>query len=471
MRVRVHCLLALLLASTAAAQAPPREADALLDRGIARMGGDALLRSVSAIRLDMLTQWSRITFAEAPFSDLPGYERNVELRDYRIPAWRNTRYFSPTDDAVGVVDVVRDTVAIRRMARAANAEPTWGPLNVAYVQERRELFAFAPERLLLALRDAGDLRVLPDTVLDGAPHARLAARIDDWASVTFLRRSDGLPRLVRFRADETDDFGLAPWAEHEVEFWYSNWTLVAPGVLLPRQRDVRRVGRPYKRMTVLQATINPAAPPDSFAVSDSLAAAYLATERRPMWQVPLEGTARIERDAFAVMPPFTGSAGAIRLGGSWLVMEAAQSVGAMERIADWLGHHGGGAPIGGAIATNVWTGNGGVAWFTRRGLPVHAAPGTMASLERIHGGRRGLRPVDAPGWRRVGSDSVWLEPVSVPDLAGTAIAYSPTLRWLWLPFLGSPAHQADQAAVIAALERRGFTVELLGGPRRLVVPR
>lgn len=466
MRVRVHCLLALLIASTATAQAPRSEVEALLDRGIARMGGDSLLRSVSAVRLDMLTQWSRITFAEAPFSDLPGYEHNVELRDYRTPAWRNTRYFSPTDDAIGVVDVVRDTVAVRRMARAANAEPTWGPLNVAYVQERRELFAFTPERLLLTLRDADNRRLLADTVLDGVPHARLAARIEDWESVTFLRRSDGLPRLVRFRADATDDFGLAPWAEHEVEFWYSNWSLVAPGVLLPRQRDVRRVGRPYKRMTVLRATINPVTA-DSFPVTDSLEAAYLATERRPMWQVPLEGTADAGLDGFAAVPPFTGSAGAVAIGGRWVVMETGQAPGAIALVARWLEEADDTVPIGAAFATNVWTGNGGVPWFTARGIPVHAAPGAMPILRRINGGERGIAGVDSPRWLRVGSDSLWVEPVSAPDFAGTLAVYSPTHRWLWLPFTGSPTHRPDQEAVIARLEARGLMVELLGGPRAL----
>lgn len=472
--MRLPSLLVLLLTAPAmlTGQAAPRESPtALLDRGIDRMGGDSLLRSVTGVRLDVMTQWLRTSFASAPFSDMPSYEHNVELRDYSASAWRNTRYFNPVGDQVGTVDVVRDTVAIRRMTRAAGAEPSWGPLNRAYVQERRELFAFAPERLLLALRDAPDLRALSDTVIDGESHTRLTATLDGWPSVTFVRRADALPRLVRFRADETDDFGLAPWGEQEVEFWYSAWTMVRPGILLPRQRDVRRVGQPYKRMTVLRAEINPAAPADSFTVDASLAAAYLATEDRPMWQVSLDTLARIERDAFAVMPPFTGSAGAVRIGGRWLVMEAAQANGAMALIAAWLERHGGGAPIAGAVATNVWTGNGGAPWFTSRRLPVHVAPGAMPVLEQINDGARGLHRVGAPAWIRVGTDSVWAEPVTVPDMAGTMIVYSPTLRWLFIPFAGSPAHAADQAAIIARLEARGFTVELVGGVRSLVRPR
>ena len=465
--------LALLLPAALVGQATSRaSAIALLDRGIARMGGDSLLRSIDAIRLDMLTQWLRTSFAEAPFTDMPSYERNVELRDYRTPAWRNTRYFSPTAARPGVIVVVRDTVALfGRQQSTTDSTLVWAPLNVAYVDERRELFAFAPQRLMLTLRNATDLQVLPDTAVDGDMYVRLASTIDGWSSVTFLRRSDGLPRMVRFRADETNDFGLAPWGEHEVEFWYSNWTVVTPGVLLPRQRDVRRVGAPYKRMTVLQATINPLAPEDSFAVSDSLAAAYRASATRPMWDRPLEGAARIERDRFATFGGFSGSAGAIRLGGGWVIVETGQAVGAMELVSEWLHRHGGGAPIVAGLATSVWTGNGGTPWFTARSIPVIAAPGTMPLLRRLNDGDGGITTVQEARWVPIGSDSLWVEPVSAPDHARTLAVFSPTLRWLWLPFAGSPTHAADQEAIIARLERRGLAVELIGGPRGLVTPR
>jgi hypothetical protein len=460
-----------LLALPTLASAQQESTAQLLDRGIARMGGDSLLRSIRSVRLDVLTVWFRTTFAQAPFSDAPSLERNVELRDYDTRAWRNTRFFPPTAPTPGVIVVVRDTIAMRGNPTAQGGPFTWGPLNVAYVEERRELFGFAPERILLTLRDQSRVRALPDTTLDGEIHARLATTIDGWPTEVFIRRSDALPRLVRFRADETNDFGLAPWAEHEVEFWYSNWGLFAPGVLLPRQRDVQRVGKPYKRMTLMQAMINAPVPADSFAISDSIATAYLATEHRPMWRTPLEGQARIERDHFASFPPLIGTAGAVRIGGQWVVLESAQAVGAVELVAEWLQRHGGGAPIGAAIAANVWTGNGGTPWFVRRQLPVYVAPGAVATLRTVNHGMQGLSVVQRAQWIRVGSDSLWLEPVSAPDFAGTMAIYSPTHRWLWLPVVGSRTHQVEVDAVIRRLEARGLRVELLGGIRALVSPR
>lgn len=443
----------------------------LLDRSIARMGGDSALRAVQSIRMDMMTQWFRTSFAAAPFNDLPSFERNVELRNYATHSWRNSRYFSLTATTPGVVVVVRDTLAIRGNTPQGATAMTWAPLNVAYVEERRELFGFAPERLILNLRDDPATRALSDTTIDGEPHARLAATIDGWPAVVFLRRSDALPRLVRFRADETNDFGLAPWAEHEVEFWYSNWALLPAGVLLPRQRDVARVGKPYKRMTLLQAVINAPAPADSFAISDSLATAYLATEHRPMWRLTLDGVAKIERDHFVSFPPFIGSAGAVKVGNQWVVLEAAQAVGGMDLIADWLGRNGGGLPIGATIAANIWAGNGGVPWFTQRRLPVFAAPGAMATLRMINKGATGLVAIDTPRWVRVGGDSLWLEPVSAPDFSRTLAVYSPTHRWLWLVFAGSPTHKVEQDAIIRRLEARGLPVELIGGARAIASPR
>jgi hypothetical protein len=468
---RLLACLVLLAAPRLAAQRPAAESpQALLDRTIARMGGDTALRAIQGIRLDVITQWLRTNFATSPLADLPSYERNVDLRDYTTASWRNTRYFSPSAPAAGVVDVVRDTIAIRLMPRAPNAPPSWGPLNLAYVDERRELFAFAPERLPHALLAARDLRALPDTAIDGTPHARLSATLDGWPAVVFLRRSDALPVLVRFRADETNDFGLAPWAMHEVEFWYSGWSRTPPGVLLPRQRDVHRVGRPYKRMTVQSIVINPPVAADSFPVTDDLARAYLETERRPMWHLPQDTTSRLRDEHFAAFAPLMGSVGAVRLGGGWILLETGQAVGAVDRLAATLERLAPGARIIGGVAANPWTGNGGAPWLLARRLPVVAGPGAMPYLRRI-GAATGVTAVTSARWVRLGTDSVWVEPLSAPDFAGTLAIYSPTLQWLYTPIVGSPAHAAEVDALITRLEARGWRVGRVGGARSVVTPR
>src|SRR5262249_5165521 len=151
-----------------------------------------------------------------------GYEIHSDLRDYSIMAWRNTRRSPAGGSWREITDIVRDTVAIRRFtppaaSGASAATAPWSPLTIAYADEPREIFTLAPERLLLAARAAGDLRVLSDTTIAGAAHARLAATVGHFPATLFIRRSNALPTMVRWHAAQPNDFGLVPWGEMEVE--------------------------------------------------------------------------------------------------------------------------------------------------------------------------------------------------------------------------------------------------------------
>ncbi|MCA0374350.1 MAG: hypothetical protein LCH84_01700 [Gemmatimonadetes bacterium] len=456
-------------AAPLAAQRPndPR-AVAIIDQAIARMGGEAALRRIASVRMDVMTQWQRTGFSNVPSTDAPSYERNIELRDYATRSWRNTRIFLP--GANGAVDIVRDTVGARTFFGTPSAVPP-APLNIAYVDERRELWAFAPERTLLVARDAGGLRLLADTTMEGVAYARLAGRAEHFDATWFIRRTDHLPAFARFRFDETNDFGLAGWGPMEVEIWWAGWTRYAPGVLLPKQRDTRRVGRPYKRMTIMALTVNAPAPADSFAIADSIVTRYLATEQRPMWALPLDGTA-ITDSTFITFPPFLGNAGAVKVGGGYVLLETAQADSAAGLIDAFLRARTGQRAHAGVVA-RVLQGNGGVAWFARQARPVFVAPGAQPFVQRMVPAAHRARTttITRAQWVRVGSDSLWLEPVDFPDYPGTLTVYSPTLRWLYVPLGGAPAFQPEIDALIARIEKRGGTVEWLGGARALKTKR
>ncbi|HCT56334.1 MAG TPA: hypothetical protein DGD08_03885 [Gemmatimonas aurantiaca] len=467
----------------AAASAPPadRVASALLDRAIARMGGDSALRAITTMRMDLLTQWQRTTFAEHPYPDQPSFERNSDLRNYALKGWRNVRM--PLTGGT-FVDIVRDTVAARSF-NGPGGTPTVMPLNIAYITERREQFAFAPEQMLLLARKAGDLHAQRDTSIDGVIHARVFATVDGFPSTWFLRRTDGLPALVRFVADETNDFGLASWGVMSVEIWFSNWTRVPPGVFLPRQRDIRRVGRPYKRITALAITVNAPAPADSFAISDEMAARYLATERRPMWQLPFDSV-RVTADHFVVFPQLVGSAGAVRIGGGWVLFETAQSEGSLPTIDAWLTRATGVGLAAGVVA-RPGMGNGGARWFARSNRALYVAPGTRAVVQSLlatdptsiagsakavgkTAPRTAMVVPTTPRWVRVGNDSLWLEAIDLPDAPGVLTAYSPTHRWVYSPMLGVPNYKPEYDALLARWRARGWIVEWQGSLRGVRAP-
>ncbi|MEO5800382.1 MAG: hypothetical protein ABIZ70_06300 [Gemmatimonadales bacterium] len=468
-------LLALVALTPLTAQ--PRGSDpratAMIDRGITRMGGEAALRAIKSIRLEVMTQWQRTTFGDHPYNDAPSYERNSDLRDYTTSSWRNSRVFVSALTTPPMIDVVRDSVGGRWLPASATAPARLTPLNIAYIDERRELFAFSSDRVLIKARDAGNAVALADTMINGVGHSRFAVTIDGYPATFFMRNSDGLPAMVRFRADETNDFGLAPWGVMEVEFWYSGWTKVAAGVTMARQLDVRRVGRPYKRMTFLAAIVNAAAPADSFAIPDSTVSSYLATQRLPMWNAPLD-SAKIIENNFVSLPPFSGVSGAVRIGGKWVLLETGQAAGAAKLLADWISHATPGTTVGAGIAAIPSTSNGGVTWFADEHLPYWVAPGGTTMVRHILGAKRNLAPaaaVTTPRWVKVGTDSLWLEPIDVPNLAGVLVVYSPTLHWLYSPIVGAPIYQADLDAVMARLTAKGMPVEWLGSTRGIRVER
>lgn len=455
--LRPLSLAALLLAHAAV---PEPRAVALLDTSIEHMGGAAALRSLTRVRLEMMTQWQRTTFEARPYTDMPSYERHTEIRNYTIPAWRNLRRFSIGATWREITDVVRDSVAIRQN------NGTWAPLNVAYVDERNELFTFAAERLLLAAREAADLKVLSDTAIGGIAHARVTATVNGYPATIFLRRTDGLLAMARYVAAQPNDFGLSPWGPMEVEIWYSRWIPGPGGTSLPGQWDVRRVGRPYKRMTVLAMSVDTASA-DSFQVSDSLRGAYLATATRPMQDLPLD-SARAVEPGLVRFGTFGFPAGAVKLGKDWLLLETGQTSLNAERAAQWLRQNGEGGTIAGAVLTYPSSANGGIVWLREKQIPFYLGPGAASfarTILRNHGGSLPAGAEISRGrWLKVSGDSAWVEPIDLPDAPGTMLLYVPSRRWAYASGAVSPLHRRY---LLERLKSRGWEVERLGSGRDL----
>jgi hypothetical protein len=459
-------MLSTLLLVAIAAGAPVKHTDpapgatAIVDSAIARMGGRAALEGVVRIRRELITQWQRMSFEQRPYVDMPSYEHHFDVRDYSLMAWRNTRRFMTGGDAnqQPVIDIVRDSVGIRLF------RGQWNPLNVAYVDERDELFTFAPERLLLHLRAATDLKALSDTAIGGLPHHRVAATVRGYPSVLFVRQADGLPAMVRFRAGQPNDFGLAPWGDMEVEIWFSRWGSFAGRVMLPTQWDTRRVGRGYKRITVLATAFDTVATADSFAISDSLRGAFLATARKPMHDLPLD-SAKVMEGRFAAFRTNGAPVGAVKLGGEWWLLESGQAPFNAERAAHWLEQEDAGTRTAGAFIT-ASSANGGIGWLVAKQRTVRAAPAFQAmGVAMLR--NRALRPppgmtVTRGQWQVLGGDSVYIEPIDYADAPGGMYLYVPSLKWAYSAGAIGPV---QQAYLLRRLRERQFVVERTGHSR------
>jgi hypothetical protein len=454
---------------------PPTET-AVLDTAIARMGGKDALEKIERVRFEMMTLWQRLTFDTRP-SDLIGtYELHSDLRNYSLGAWRNTRRFVSGPAMQEMTDIVQKDVAIRRFPpRPDGAASPWAPLNVAYMDERKEIFAFAPERLILAARAARDLRAATDTTIAGVAHARFNATIDGFPTTIFVRRSDGFLAMARYRAAQPNDFGLAPWGDMPVEIWYSRWAKYpvpgTQGVAYPTQWDVRRVGHLYKRLVVLSANFDAAAPADSFAVSDSLRAAFAAgAANRPMWELPMDSAKLVEPRLARFGSPGQTQAG-VKLGKAWLLLEGTSVPQRNETDAQWLRSADPGSSIGGLLITLPNTGRGGALWFADKKLPVYVAPGSASAMKATLANWK--RPatvatvVSKPQWIHLGGDSLWVESMDFPDLPGALVAYVPSLKWVYAGVAASPL---DFDLLVSRIRERGWTADRIGSVRTLAQP-
>jgi hypothetical protein len=436
-------------------------ARAILDTAMARMGGLTALTAVERMRLEVMTEWQRTAFETDRPPVILSYELSTELRDYTIPAWRYSRRFFSPNGTSGVVDLVSDSVA----AMALNGQ--WRPQNVAYVDERDEVFTFAPERILALARGAADVRALSDTLIDGARYARVTATVGKFRPTLHFRRSDGLLARASFRAAQPNDFGLAPWGAMDVSITYSRWQKIpSTALVLPMQLDVTRVGRPYKRMTTISVAVNPSIPAESLAVTDSLRAAFLAASRKPMFDLPMD-SARIVDQAFAVFGAPGTPTGAVKVGGRWLLVEAGTAPLSIERSVAFLRRTDPDAALAGALITAP-IGAGGVAWLSREGVTTwvtsSARPFTAAALRGWATPTATVRPVTRNAWLRVGSDSAWVETIDLPDFPGTALVYVPTLRWAY----AFPAGPVQMDYIVDRVRQRGWRVDKIGSVRNFV---
>lgn len=437
------------------------------------MGGLATLQGIKTARYHLAIQWLNPNFDSQPYRDAPSYEFDTDYRDYGARLWRNTRRFARGADWLEYLDLVVDTVAARQGPNLTKSIPTpagvvdgWAPLDIAYIDERRELFALTPDRLVLALEDAPDLTSRADTLIGGIRHLVVSGTVEGYPMTAFFRQTDGMLALARYHADESNDFGLAPWGPMDVDVWYSVWQRDDSGhVYLPHQWDIARIGRAYKRITVLNVDFGATMSPDSLTLSDAVRDAYLKFARKPMADLPLD-SARISADGRVALFNTPGAPrAAVKIGAEWLLLEPGNLPLNAERAAAWLAEHDKGSRVAGAVVSREWP-MGGADWVARAKLPIYLAPsdaqGLRKSLSNFGAPSTSMHVVDAGMWIRTSSsprDSAWVEPIDVPSTSRAVLIYVPSLKWVYSSGI---VNTLDQEFVERHIATRKWIIERIG---------
>ena len=135
-----------------------------------------------------------------------------------------------------------------------------------------------------------------------------------------IDRASALPARVDYRAEQPNDFGLAPWGPMQVSLIYSRWTKLRNGIAYPMAIDIARVGRPYKRLQFLNADLAATIHADSFVISDSVRSKLFRTQNKPMQDIPLDSARMIDENLIQ-FGTSGAPMGAVRTAAGWWLIE------------------------------------------------------------------------------------------------------------------------------------------------------
>jgi hypothetical protein len=367
-------------------------ASAWLARTAEALGGEATLRSIDAVEIGGVSVWHQREQSERPegpwfatftdFTDVRNIRADVVRRTAR------TRGFS-TPDSVDNKDWTESSTTL--VASGVGLRSTNGTFAVAETPWDLGTLplALGPEHVVLAARDAADLRTEADTVLDGYAHHVLAFTFAGAHVRLFLNPPSFLPKAVEITRARPYDVFWAPWGDVTQRVTFGLWTLEPEGILYPRLWDFSTGGQPDGTVQITQVRLNPTLVPSDFDIPAD-ARQRLIAGRRAVADVPF-GTP--QRPAHELAP------GIVQVPGSWNIVEIKQDDGIVMLEGPLLSNYSvkaiddarqrfGGAPIKAVISTSdSWPHIGGLREYAARGIPIYVLDLNVPILNRLFAAR------------------------------------------------------------------------------------
>jgi hypothetical protein len=353
------------------------------------LGGDEKLRSLDAVEISGISVWHQREQSERPegpwfatFTDFTDtrylradvVKRTARNRGFTTPDWVDNKDW--TDPATMFV---ASDVGLR-------------PANGTFVGAEKPFdlgtlpLELGPERILVAARDAGDLRVEPDAVADGYTHHVIAFTSSAGARLrVFLNVPSFLPKAVEITRARPYDVFWAPWGDVTQRITFGLWTLEPEGVLYPRLWDFSTSGQPDGTLEITRVRINPSIDPSELSVPDDARERVIAG-RRAIADLPF-GTP--QKPAREIAP------GVVQVPGSWNVVEIKQDDGAVILEGPLSSHYAAmtiedarrrfeGAPIKAVISTSdSWPHIGGMREYVAQRIPIYALDLNIPILQRL----------------------------------------------------------------------------------------
>lgn len=417
------------------------------------LGGLDALRALSSVRLEGLGhEFILGAFVREDGPKPVEYDQFSELRDLDDERWRFTKTLHLAVEPQGRTMVVQADAEAAAMLFAGRSFPA----SEGNRLDAREALALAPERVILTAL-AHQSRLLGDTLLYGKPHTVVQFDWEAFDVRLYLSEATHLPTQVETRGPRAHDFSWRMWGDMVQRVIYYNWALEANGLRYPRQWDVSRNGQPYLSRLITDLTFDAPAPPDSFAISDEVRAAFVARRDAPIMLAPPNRPAQEVAPGVWTIPGMFTALAVEQTDGVVIVetpVEPAYGRALLAEAETRFPHR----PIQAAVvAASAWTQFGGVQPFTERDIPVYANRALVSVLERLgNTATADVRAVATEGaWVGTGDNRMQLVPVSGEQGGDGLLVYFPTHRLLYtssllIPQGASPTHWPQRISEIQA---------------------
>jgi hypothetical protein len=357
--------------------------------GAARaLGGEEKLRSLKAVEVNGVSVWHQREQSERPegpwvatftdFSDVrnlgaDAVQRRVRARGFSTPDWVDNKEWTAASTIL-----VASGVGLRRANGTLSAVGTPWDLGTLPV-------GLGPEHLVLAARDAADLRAEPDERLDGYAHHVVSFTFAGAGVRLFLNVPSLLPKAVEITRARGDDTFWAPWGDVTQRVTFGVWTLEPEGVRYPRLWEFSTNGQPDGTVEITRMRINPPVVADDFEIPDEVRQRLIVGRRR-VADAPFGSPRR---------QPHQLASGIVQVPGSWDIVEIKQDDGvvilegplsseySIKAIEDARQRFGG-APIKAVITTSdAWPHIGGMREYVARDIPIYALDLNVPILTRL----------------------------------------------------------------------------------------
>jgi glyoxylase-like metal-dependent hydrolase (beta-lactamase superfamily II) len=375
---RVLVCLALVLSSSI--QQPSAPVRALVARAIAAMGGDAALKSLACLQIDAMGHEFFIDQSERPEGPfIVGYLQTTETRDVakgRSRVERQQRNVQvPEWGGAGTATIVdADAAVLQRGDRAV-------PAGRQAFEDGRERIELAPERVLFAALEAGDLAAAPDVTVQGVVQHAVTFSWRGRQVRLLLNAGDNLPTALELVAD--DPSGI--WGRVRETTYYSLWTLLPGGVRYPLQYDRDWNGVTRGSTTIMKIAVNQPIDEALFSIPADAKKAF----------VSLPSTYGIPSLTFNPARRADVAAGVAQYSGNWnvgvveqpdglVVIEAPIGSHYSAQVLDELSKRYPARNIKAVVTTSdAWPHLGGVREYAARRVPIYALDLNRPILERL----------------------------------------------------------------------------------------